>query len=80
MAAAERVDGQTVLGSRRLRGAAKVDSLAGTASGIVLIDSAGVEYVLWVDNAGELVIGTRTGWVTPDTVPGNASAKKVGAQ
>jgi hypothetical protein len=79
MAATLRVANQTNIGSSRAAtnpGILLIDTPAGTASGIVLQDSAGTEYVLWVDTTGDLMIGTRANFATPDaagTVVGGQS-------
>lgn len=57
---------QTVFGSDKDGGAGAAGSIVainaklGQASGLILVDSAGTEYVLWVDPAGggKLQIGT----------------------
>lgn len=67
MALTPRVDGESVLGSPRVRSTTAHDTLAGTASGIVLLDTAGVEYVLWVDSTGDLRVGTRANFTTPNS-------------
>lgn len=77
MALTERVAGQTTVGSTRESSCTfAVNTKSGTASGLVLVDTAGVEYVLWVDNTGDLKIGTRANFATPDaagTVVGGQS-------
>lgn len=79
MALTQRVQNQSTVGSSRGVGTSPgiqaVDTPSGTASGLVLLDSAGVEYVLWVKSSGELYIGTRSNFATPD-----AAGTKVGAQ
>lgn len=53
-----------------------VDAPMGVVSYIALVDSAGVEYLLWVSSAGKLMIGTRANIATPDaagTVVGGQS-------
>ena len=75
MAHTENVSGETVIGSSRTQCTVSVNTLAGTASGIVLLDTAGVEYVLWVDSTGDLMIGTRANFTTP-----NAAGTVVGGQ
>lgn len=69
MALTERPTGvsQTTFGSNRDQGLVAINTKLGTASGLVLVDSAGVEYVLWVDTTGDLKIGTRADLVTPDS-------------
>ena len=66
MAHLERVDGQTTIGSKHSPGSLAVDSKLGIPSSLVLVDSAGVEYVIWIDVTGDLKIGTRANFVTPD--------------
>lgn len=67
MALVGRRAGLTVFGSVRERCALGVDAKAGTASGLVLVDTAGVEYYLWIDNTGDLKIGTRANFESPNT-------------
>ena len=43
-----------------------VDAPAGKVSYLALVDSAGVEYLIWVDVTGDLRIGTRANSATPD--------------
>jgi len=71
----ERAEGQSNVGSTRTRSALAVNTAAGTASGLILVDSAGVEYVLWVDTTGDLQIGTRAQWIalTGSAVVGSQS-------
>lgn len=75
MAATDRVSGETRFGSNRQQSTVAINTAAGTASGLVLLDSAGVEYVLWVDTTGDLQIGTRAQHLalTGATVVGNQS-------
>lgn len=61
-----RVHGESVVGSPHVQSTLAVDTKAGTASGLVLLDPAGVEYVLWVDSTGDLKVGTRADHATPD--------------
>lgn len=83
MAYTGRTANETTFGNSRAgNGPATVaiNTPSGTASGIVLLDSAGTEYAVWVNTSGELIIGTRAGFTAPNTVAGNATSKKVGAQ
>jgi hypothetical protein len=76
MVLTERVIDETVFGSNR-DGASTVavQPGAGSPSGLVLMDTAGVEYVIWVKTDGALYIGTRANFATP-----NAAGTKVGGQ
>lgn len=61
MAHVDRVAGQTTIGSPREPSCTvAVDAKAGTASGLKLVDTAGVEYILWVDTTGDLKISSTT--------------------
>lgn len=75
MALTERVLGETAFGSPREQGTIAVNTVATTASGVVLLDTAGVEYMLWVDSTGKLRIGTRANFTTP-----NSAGTVVGTQ
>jgi hypothetical protein len=44
-----------------------IDAPTGKVSYVALVDSAGVEYLLWVSTAGKLTIGTRAQMLTPNT-------------
>lgn len=69
MALTERLDplsattySQTVLGTGRDgtgAGVVACNAPAGFASCVIVLDTAGVEYALWVTTAGKLTIGTR---------------------
>jgi len=78
MALTELRDGQTVIGSNRVASCAvAVNAKAGSASGIVLVDTAGVEWFLWVDTTGDLrTSSTRADF---DTNP-NTAGTIVGTQ
>lgn len=76
MALTDRVDGQTAFGSPRIAGCiVAVNTKDGTASGIVLLQPNGTEKVLYVNDTGELTIGTRANFTTP-----NSAGTKVGGQ
>ena len=78
MALTERVGNQTAFGGARPGagpGIVAINTPSGTASGLVLMDTAGTEYVLWVDSTGDLRIGTRANFDTP-----NAAGTVVGTQ
>ena len=67
MAHTERVAGETVFGSNRQQSTVALLSADTTAPGLVLLDTAGTEYVLWVDTAGKFKIGTRANFTTPNS-------------
>lgn len=68
---------QTTFGSDKAANCCvAVNSKAGTPSGLVLKNSAGDEYFLYVDSTGDLCIGTRAQFVA-NTTGGTAV---VGAQ
>jgi hypothetical protein len=75
MALSERTAGETVFGSTRQQSTVGLNTAASTASGLVCLDTAGVEYVLWVSSAGKLTIGTRAQFLaqTGGTVVGSQS-------
>lgn len=55
----ERREGRTVFGSKRVGACTlAVDAKAGTASGITLVDSAGVAYYIWIDTTGDLKVSS----------------------
>lgn len=56
-------------------GLVAINTPDGTASGIVLIDTGGVERVLWFKSDGDLMTGTRANFDTP-----NAAGTVVGSQ
>lgn len=71
-----RRDGQTVFGSDKVSDCVvAVNSKSGSPSGLILVDSAGVEYVLWVDTSGDLIISTYANFQseTSTTVVGTQS-------
>lgn len=83
MAVKPRRSGQSTFGSDRVQSNIAVKSKTGKPSGIVLVDSAGVEYFLYVDTSGNLVISNVEAkfTTTPNTVGGAlATGIKVGAQ
>jgi hypothetical protein len=67
MAMTERVDGQYAVGNPKKQCIFFVDSKAGTASAIGLLDSSGFEHFLWFDVDGTLRTGSRTDLATPDS-------------
>lgn len=73
MALTTPVSGETVVGTSLVPSTLAINSNG--ASGLVLLDSAGTEYVVWVKTTGELFIGTRAQFATPD-----AAGTKVGGQ
>lgn len=68
--------GQTTFGSdKEGPHVLAVNCKTGFASGIALVDSAGTEYILYIDTTGDLRIGTRANFATP-----NAAGTVVGSQ
>ena len=76
MAVIPRQEGDTGFGDLRVESSVAVDSKAGTASALILVDSDGVEWVVWVDTTGDLRIGTRAN----RTDDPNANGTIVGTQ
>lgn len=75
MALQEYADGQTVFGSDKSPACVvAVNTKDGTASGIALMQPNGTEKILWVNNSGELNIGTRAQFIAM------SGATKVGGQ
>lgn len=78
MAHIERTAGQTTIGSdRQASCSVAVNTKAGTASGLRLVDTAGVEYILWVNSSGVLKISST---VADFTTNPNSAGTTVGGQ
>lgn len=75
MVLTERTAGETVFGSTRQQSTVGLNTLAGTASGIVLISADGTEFVIWVRNNGDVMTGSRANFTTPQS-----AGTKIGAQ
>lgn len=77
MGLSDRVDGQTTFGTPRIAGClVAVNTKAGTASGIVLVSPDGTERVLYIDDTGDLKVGTRANFADANnagTVVGSQS-------
>lgn len=74
----DRVDGQTTFGSDRVADCrVRVIAKAGRASGLCLVDTAGVEWFLWFDTTGDLRAGNLAAFTAVDQ---NASGSVVGGQ
>jgi hypothetical protein len=65
MVLTQRREGQSAFGTPKVTGCmVAVDTKAGTASGLLLLQPDGTEKVLWVQNDGKLYIGTFTQFTT----------------
>lgn len=64
MALDDREDGLTVFGSNRVKSCAiAANAKAGSASGFAFVQPNGTEKYIWVNDSGELQIGTRAQFV-----------------
>lgn len=59
MALRERSDGQSIVGTDIVQGILAVNTKAGTASALILLQPDGTEKALWFQNDGKLYVGTR---------------------
>lgn len=67
----DRVDGQSTFGSTQVEDCrVRVITKAGSASALVLVDTAGVEQYLWVDNTGIVRVGTQANFETAPNTAG----------
>ena len=75
MALTDRRDGQSAVGSPRVKGYLGVNSASGHASQLVLVDSAGAEWFIWVDTTGDLRISATdpTSYQADGTIVGSQS-------
>jgi hypothetical protein len=75
---AERQDGQTVLGDLRQEDSSvAIASKLGSVGALSLVDTAGVQYYIWVDTTGDLRISsTRADFITNP----NSAGAVVGGQ